>query len=80
MPPPAGLPEADGLPDAVWVCDGFADVAGGGGADDGAGGGVDGVGVSVGVDDVTGDGVAVALTYTGGSNVSFGMPSVATFM
>lgn len=55
----------------VWLVDGGADDAGAveaGAVEAGA------VGVAAGV------GVALAFTYTGGSNVSFGCPFVATFM
>jgi len=66
----------EGLPFAVlvWLLDGCDDDAGAeetGAVDAGA---LDADGVAAGV------GVAVALTYTGGSKVSFGCPSVATFM
>jgi len=68
--------EDDGLPVAVlvWLLDGGDDDAGAeetGAVDAGA---LDADGVAAGV------GVAVAFTYTGGSNVSFGCPFVATFM
>lgn len=81
--PPPRLGDEDGLLDGL--CDGVGLVdggGGGGGADDGGAddGADDGVGTCVGGEEVTGAGVAVALTYTGGSNVSFGCPSVATFM
>lgn len=55
----------------VWLVDGGADDAGAveaGAVEAGA------VGVAAGV------GVALAFTYTGGPNVSFGCPFVATFM
>ena len=64
----------EGLPFAVlvWLLDGCDDDAGAeetGAVDAGA---LDA--------DAAGVGVAVALTYTGGSKVSFGCPFVATFM
>ena len=66
----------------VWLLDGCDDDAGAeetGAVDAGAldavdAGALDADGVAAGV------GVAVALTYTGGSKVSFGCPFVATFM
>lgn len=66
----------EGLPVAVlaWLLDGGDDDAGAeetGAVDAGA---LDADGVAAGV------GVAVAFTYTGWSKVSFGCPSVATFM
>lgn len=68
----------EGLPVAVlvWLLDGGDDDAGAEetGAVDAGALDADGVGVAAGV------GVAVAFTYTGGSKVSFGCPSVATFM
>ena len=66
----------EGFVDTGTLVDGRVDDGGSdggvdeGGADDG--GADDAVGVAV--------GVALPFTYTGGSNVSFGCPSVATFM
>ncbi len=76
--------DAEGLVDTGTLVDGRVDDGGvDGGADDGGaddGGADDGGGVFDGVWVAAGVGVALPFTYTGGSNVSFGLPSVATFM